>query len=758
MTEKYKLKKDNGDFGDWETLYKDVLSHYNIKFIPESRQTYVEIFKSALVINLNEFFAKQNNEIKVNVICIYGDVVQLSNNLEIQNLKCCGIILIAARRFEVKQGCQIFVNYNEEKHFQLLIYAMEMPLELKIIKNQEKFPLRFKINRPTNIGGLISLHSGEFKDILIFDSIILLKKPFSKLLRFSLQIAIALFYEVTRSILTWIVKISEQLKGREEKEFEVVKKLYNHASRMLEQLNAFIEREESKFTLVPQFDMKTYEEHLDRLIKFAEDYENQYKDILKQEHIDKQKIENLKNKLLDHKDITEVHEFLEEVENKQFELSQNVRKEIESKLQENKKQERKNHAVNAFEELKNGIDELLEDQKIAAQKELFFAVLDLSLSIGKVVIQPGSVLNFVDTIKKVSESVQNVLMTMDVKGIKDLANITDDEDVKHDLELAKDLNSKAEEIKKITNELKASRNKAAALRNSTEKMNNELEYFSPENLKERLEIDPKGIILSTHWGNIKNSINKLHESIKPIEQNIKGAEEYFNSLTELINFIDTYIKAKIDENKRSKELSKIQKQVEINNRIKERLEQRIESRLNHKMMKLNSFIKEFNEKYILRMIQELNKVSNNRPQEKWTIIKFKEKNIIDEFKQKKSVKIDIPPDYNELNKYARLRLHTFRLYLQGVGSTNDRIALYINHSDDFYDRDEKTKSIILNQRIKKENLNTYQWEISLNTDTDLSGLESINIHLEVADNYVKNFSFKIAPDFYTFNIPWILSN
>ncbi|RIB20900.1 hypothetical protein C2G38_1151238 [Gigaspora rosea] len=113
----------------------------------------------------------------------------------------------------------------------------------------------------------------------------------------------------------------------------MVKKLYHHASRMLEQLNAFIEREESEFTLVPQFDMETYEEHFNCLMKFAEDYEKQYKDILKQEHIDKQKIENLKNKLLDHKDMTEVHKYLEEVENKQFELSQNVRKEIGRKLQ-----------------------------------------------------------------------------------------------------------------------------------------------------------------------------------------------------------------------------------------------------------------------------------------------------------------------------------------------------------------------------------------------------------------------------------------
>ncbi|CAG8854550.1 38039_t:CDS:2, partial [Gigaspora margarita] len=170
-----------------------------------------------------------------------------------------------------------------------------------------------------------------------------------------------------------------------------------------------------------------------------------------------------------------------------------------------------------------------------------------------------------------SESVQNVLKNMDIKGVRDLVNITEDEDVKKNLELAKDLNSKAKEIKKITSELKASHNIADELHNSAEKMNKELGSFGPEN--------PKGIILSIYWDNIKNSINKLYEFIKPIEQNIKGAEEYFNYSAELVNFIDAYIKAKINENERSKKYSQIQKQVEINNRIKERLEQMIESKI-----------------------------------------------------------------------------------------------------------------------------------------------------------------------------------
>ncbi|CAG8732946.1 24919_t:CDS:2, partial [Dentiscutata erythropus] len=514
---------------------------------------------------------------------------------------------------------------------------------------------------------------------------------------------------------------------------------------MLEQFNVFIERKASKFTLVPQLDMKSYKEHLNRLNEFVKDYEDKYKDILKQE---------------------------QEVESKQFESSQNVTTKIET--------------VNAFKKLGKGIDDWLEDQKFAAQKELFFIIIDLILSICIAVIQPGSVRNIIETIKKVLESVHN----MDIKGSKDLVNITKDDDVKNDL----DLKSKAEEIKKIIYGLKASYNKADELRNSINKMNKNLEDFIPENLNERLETDPKGTYLIYDWENIKKNIDELHESIKPIEQNIKGTEEYFRSSAELMEFIDVYIKAKIEENKESKKLSQIQKQLEISNRIKERLEQRIESniKLQNDEIKLILFerlinikydmtlfmekyqyayeyrylsesnlklsvIQEFNENNINRMFKDLDEVSNNRPQIKWTVIEFKEKNVIDEFIKNKSVKISIPSNYNELKDYARLRLRAFRVYLKGVGTTNDRITLYINHSDDFYDRDEKKQIHHFKSKDKKRefeyivyekyfpHLNidkTYvksdiiyydeadkdyhftptlfsQWEISLKTDTNL---------------------------------------
>ncbi|RIB01528.1 hypothetical protein C2G38_990115 [Gigaspora rosea] len=162
MSKKFELESDK-NIGSWKKLYEKVLAHFNIRFIPEplplqiELQTNVQIFESDLVINLNEFFKEPKNKINAHIIRIYADVVQLSDDLEIQMLESHGIILIAARQFEVKQGCQISIKYKEENRFQLLIYAMVMPSEL-IIRNEDK-DLKFKINSP-NIGGLISLHSG----------------------------------------------------------------------------------------------------------------------------------------------------------------------------------------------------------------------------------------------------------------------------------------------------------------------------------------------------------------------------------------------------------------------------------------------------------------------------------------------------------------------------------------------------------------------------------------------------------------------
>ncbi|KAF0553034.1 hypothetical protein F8M41_020720 [Gigaspora margarita] len=92
-------------------------------------------------------------------------------------------------------------------------------------------------------------------------------------------------------------------------------------------------------------------------------------------------------------------------ESNRFELVHNLTKETENKLQE----------------LKEGIDDWLKDRKLAAQKELFFAILDLSLSVGKVVIQ--------HSINKIFKSVQYVLENV-IENIRKLFSITDNEDLK----------------------------------------------------------------------------------------------------------------------------------------------------------------------------------------------------------------------------------------------------------------------------------------------------------------------------------------
>ncbi|CAG8731995.1 3329_t:CDS:2, partial [Racocetra fulgida] len=705
MSKKFELES-NKNIGSWKKLYEDVLAHFNIRFDPEPSplqtelQTDVQIFESDLVIDLNELFKYPKNEINAQVIRIYGDVVQLSDNLEIQMLGSHGIILIVARLFEIKHGCQISIKYKEENNFQLLIYTMEMPSEL-IIKNEDKNPLTFKINSP-NIGGLISLHSDEFKDIPDFASIILQKKPFSKILRFSLQIAIALFYDnrkVTRSILTWIIKINEQLKDNEEKEFEMTKKLYYRALRMLDHLNAFIEREKSEFTFVPRLNMENYKNHICQLLKFAKDYENEYKNVLKHEYNNKQKIKKLNYKLLDHNDITKMHEILKEKEK------------------------------NALEEFKEGIDNWLKERKHAAQKELFLAILDLSVSVGKVVIQPGGVLNFVDTVKKVSKSVQDVIEHINIENIKALFKITNDDEVKKELEQANDINNKADKIKEITNKLKSNHDMAGELNKSAVEM---------------------------------------------------SADEYLKSLIDFINLIDAHIEAKIEESERSKELSGIDLQVETCKKIEERLEQRIQLendsqddeiilllfehlidikycmtlfmekyRSAYKYWTLSesklelSVIKEFNESVINKMFEDLDNAFNDRPRIKENTFEFKE-TYIDKFKQNSSVIIDIPLDCDELKNYARLRLHAFRIYLNGVGSINESIGLYISHSDTFADRDKNNNKYYFKSDPKREGFE-YKVNKDHSAECDISEKYKIvfdNIYYKLED---KNYSFAPTP-------------
>ncbi|CAG8763887.1 4002_t:CDS:2, partial [Racocetra persica] len=432
-------------------------------------------------------------------------------------------------------------------------------------------------------------------------------------------------------------------------------------------------------------------------------------------------------------------------------------------------------------EFKEGVDDWLKERKHVAQKELFLAILDLSFSVGKVVIQPGGVLNFVDTVKKVSKSVQDIIEHINIENIKALVKITNDDDVKKELEQANDINNKANKIKEITNKLKSDHDMAVELNKSAMEMSKKFEEFNNKNISESFETkDSKGIMLRKELKSTRDNIDELRQIIKSFEQNIKGADEYLKSLIDFINLIDAHIEAKIEESERSKELSGIELQVEMCKKIEERLEQRIQLendsqddeiklllfehlidikycmtlfmekyRSAYKYWTLSesklelSVIKEFNESVINKMFEDLDNAFNDRPQIKETTFEFKE-TYIDEFKQISSVIIDIPLDCDELKNYARLRLRAFRIYLKGVGSINESIGLYISHSDTFADRDKNNNKYYFKSDPKREGFE-YKVNKDHSAECDISEKYKIvfdNIYYKLEH---KDYSFAPTP-------------
>ncbi|CAG8804477.1 10525_t:CDS:1, partial [Gigaspora rosea] len=90
-----------------------------------------------LIVDLNKLFSNPDIKPNAQIFRIYGNIIKLSSDLTIPPLNGSGVILIAARRIEIKPGCQIIVNCK--KTFRIVIYAKEMTSELEIIaKNQLK--------------------------------------------------------------------------------------------------------------------------------------------------------------------------------------------------------------------------------------------------------------------------------------------------------------------------------------------------------------------------------------------------------------------------------------------------------------------------------------------------------------------------------------------------------------------------------------------------------------------------------------------
>ncbi|CAG8802781.1 3030_t:CDS:1, partial [Cetraspora pellucida] len=283
------------------------------------------VFKCDLYIDLNELFANPDIRLEVQVIRIYGDIIKLSRDLQIPKMVGCSAILIAARRFEIEPGCQILVNFKVS--FRIIIYAMEISSELTIIaksqlENSEAESLKLKIDTTNEkIGKLLSLQNGkdpEYNDISTFDNLIfkIKEESFLKMLRFSLQIACALFYdepEITQSILSWIVKITS-IQSRVENFQSGVEELYRQALPVLIQFDVLNERKQNEITFIPLLDKTHYENCIEEFIKSAHLYENEYMKILDKKDNNNQKEIEFEMLLKDCNDITKVHEHLEDNE------------------------------------------------------------------------------------------------------------------------------------------------------------------------------------------------------------------------------------------------------------------------------------------------------------------------------------------------------------------------------------------------------------------------------------------------------------
>ncbi|CAG8666538.1 2974_t:CDS:2 [Cetraspora pellucida] len=741
---------------NWKETYDKVLSFFKVPELkPELQQTKIgdiEISSCDLFVDLNKYFSNLDIKPETRIFRIYADVVQLPNTLEIPLLNDGGAILIVARRIEIEPKCKIIVNYK--KSFRIVIYTIEMTSELEINANNDSY--KFEIKDSKNVGKILTLCNGkssEYKDIPIFDNIILKNNAFLKVLQYSLNIAISLFYDnpgITRPILSWIIRITRQSEREETKE------LYYYALTILTKLNIIDKRKENNIKFVPPLDKRIYKERIDEYMKFAKDYEEKFAQFLNDRE---QKAETLYASLMNSSDKAKMYEHLNEERKTRHDSACNLMKNFENELQACIHRKREN-VKSAFNELEKGIENWKEEQKIEAQKKLIIAAVDLSLSVTKIVLQPASIW----------------------KKIEELYKLATDADVKENFDKLKDLENQ-EKYGKIEN-------------------------LDINGLAKRLEAnDQKGILLSTEWELTRRQMMKLLEF--PIKQNIEGAQKYLDSLEIFFIFIDAYIKAKIEEIESSEEFLRTSLQAKMSKRKKDRVElmikkhesknydeikfQLIEHLINIKFWMMiymddylcayeywslsNSEIKPSVIKTFQELEEDMNKIRDElestyvqfgrSPNLNWSLIKFDEEKYIEEFKNNRSVIIEIPLNYEELLNYSHINLHALRVYLEGVGLENELIRLYISNTGTLVNRDEKNqvhhfsskpippgefkyrmnssfnssldfkseKHIGLDNKYNNDEKIYFvptpfcQWKISLYTENDLSGLKSINIHL-----------------------------
>ncbi|CAG8442635.1 23951_t:CDS:2 [Gigaspora rosea] len=780
---------------NWKETYNNVLSFFKIpKLNPELRLADIkdiEVSFSDLFVDLYEFFSNFKIQPETQIFRIYADVVYLSKTLEIQLSNDSCAILIVARQFEIEPNCQIIIK-NCKKFFRLIIYTAKMSSELEIIANNVSN--KFEINDSENFGKILSIRNGkspEFKDITTFDNIILKNNSFFKILQYSLNIAIALFYdnpEITRSILFWIRKITRH------SEREELKELFDHTSTIVTKLYAINKRKNDNILFVPPLDKRIYKERIDEYMKFANDYEEKLTQVLN----DKQNLESLNVTLKNCRDKEKMHEYLNHERKDRYEKALDLMNKIENELQRRK----------------------------YAEMELVVAVVELALCVGRIVYQPGNVSTFITIIGNVGNSFREALEGFDLESF-DLNKImtpceaTQGKEILNQIDEA-DIDDEISRIVDLSNQLKRDLKDVNKMSNSLIKDQRGIESLDFDTLTKELENDKKGIHLSAQWEFTRRQMMKLlelpiRENLKrseefhnPKEPSFEGAEDYLLSLENFFIFIDAYIKAKVEEIESHEEFMRTSKHAEMSKKKSDRIDQLIkkyesnnydeikfqliEHLINSKFWMMiymedylcayeywslskpeikPSIIKSFHdlEKDMNKIRDELEKAYVQfgcGPNLNWSLIKFDEKKYIEEFRNNRSVIIEIPLNCEELSKYAHINLHAFRVYLEGVGSENEIISLCISNTGTLANRDKKNQihyfrarpipanefryreNSSLNSSVEFDKTEKYidhdnkyknddkiyfvptpfcQWKISLNTKNDLSKLRSINIHL-----------------------------
>ncbi|RIB27955.1 hypothetical protein C2G38_2159281 [Gigaspora rosea] len=616
------LNKIRSQWNKCEKLYNEVIEFFKVPFKPKLQLTSIEVFKCDLIIDLNELFKNPDIRPEVQIIRIYGDVIKLSRDLELPHMVGCSVILIAARRIEIEPGCQILINYKES--FRIVVYTLEMPSELTIIaknqlENSEAGSFKLKIDTPNKqIGKLLSIQKGknpEYKDISTFEDSKIFKikeGSFLKMLRFSLQIACALFYdepEITQSILTWIINITRLPPGVDE--------LYNQALPILIQFNILDERRKSEIAFIPLLDKTLYENCIDEFVKSAQFYENEYMNILDKKDNTNQKKAEFGMLLKDCNDITKVHEHLEESEYNRYKSALKLMTKLGKELMD-----KKDIVNKTLVDFKEG-NHVWEQEKIfEAQKKMAIAVIDLTLSIGKIIAYPGGIISFVENIKKNSNSIKDALVAVNsVKGI--VEKIDDVTEIK----LIKNVNDNIEKIKQINKDLTSNLSNVEDLNDDVEKKKGKIESLDINTLAKILETeDRKGIYLRmVEWKSIKKDMRKLLNY--PIELKIKGADEYLNSLDGLFNYIDAYIEAKIEEMESFKEHSRIKLQIEMFKKKETRLKKMIavceEKQNNYDEIEFLLFERLINTRFRKTIHEQIEDRNNIKREMETTLTRFK---------------------------------------------------------------------------------------------------------------------------------------